>query len=944
MFMKTRKWLYGLIAFLFLGGLIPVLMARPSAAQTSDPVEKLLQQTDGAARVSYHAETGKVRFIGTDSTHPMPQPFALTAGATDEQAARQFLGAYGSAFGVIDQAQELNVARATKTEDGRSVVRFQQVYQGVPVVGGELVVQMNSAKNVLSVNGEVLPDLKLDVTPSLAPDAARQSAIAAIAKIYQMNPSDLTATAPELWIVNPVILGGPGPKINSLVWRMDVTPTTLLPIKEFVLVEAHTGAVVVSFNQIDTARNRTTYTANNGTSLPGTFVCNESDPTCSAGDNDAQKAHIYAGSTYDFYYNYHGRDSIDNAGMTIISTVHYDSGYCNAFWSGTQMVYGDGCGVSNADDVIGHELTHGVTDYESHLFYYYQSGAINESFSDVWGEFVDQTDGLGTDTPAVKWYMGEDATGMGAIRNMKNPPEFGDPDWIGSPNYYCANVDAWNNDNGGVHTNSGVNNKAAYLMTDGDFFNGQTIVGLGITKVAKIYYEVNTNLFTSAGDYQDLYDDLQQACTTLIGTAGITAADCQEVQKVVTAVGMNTQPAGCAATEAPVCSTGQIPNYIFSDNLENPGSGYWSSGPVSGSVNEWYYPENPNPYWDARYGTSGIYNLFGIDIDTTGDYAIGMNYPVTLPSGTSYLRFNHSFGFEGFGWDGGVLEYSANGGSWTDAGSLFIDNPYNGTISGGSNPLDGRQAFIADSFGYTSSRLDLSGLGGQNVKFRFRIGTDSSGWDLGWYIDDFGIYTCQSAVPTNTPTPTRTKTATPIGWTPQPMQYNYLSHLRKDFTATPTPTVTPTPTPVLPTSTPPSVLPGFWQGSGTGCTNCMEYYVTTDSAYVDEFAVYIYVSGCGSYKVTHTLLTPIKSKVFAFTGKFFGNGTFDTYISAHGKLGFKKFYIPGCGYITGTLSYYSGWVNYNQPISGLDGNFVIDLVTVLPEPPDQNFVIEQIEP
>ena len=797
--MKTRKMLYGLIALIFLGGLISVVMARPSAAQPSDPVEVLRQETDGTARVSYHAETGMLRFIGTDLAHPMPQPSVLPAGATAEDAARQFLGAYGSAFGLKDQAQELTIERSKATEDGRSVVRFQQVYQGVPVVGGELVVQLNSDKQVLSVNGEVLPDLKLDVTPSLDVETARQKAVAAVAKAYSVSADSLAATAPELWLYNPVLLAGTGPHITSLVWRMEVTPNALLPIRELVLVEAHAGIVVLHFNQVDTVKNRTTYTANNGTTLPGTLVCNESDPNCAAGDNDAQKAHIYAGATYDFYFANHNRDSIDNAGMTIVSTVHYGSAYENAFWNGEQMVYGDGAGFSNADDVVGHELTHGVTDYESSLFYYYQSGAINESFSDVWGEFVDLSDGMGNDDLSVRWLMGEDVTGWDPIRSMSDPTIYDDPDKMSSSYYYCGEADA-----GGVHSNSGVNNKAAFLMTDGGTFNGQTITGLGIAKVAKIYYEVQTNLFTTASDYQDLYDDLLQACSNLIGPGGITAGDCQQVQKVVTAVEMNTQPAGCTAPEAPVCPAGQVPNNIFFDNLEIPASGNWSSGSVSGSENEWYYPQNPNSVGiDATYASSGIYNFWGYDRGATGDYAMAMNPSILLPAGTIYMHFQHSYGFEGENYDGSVLEYSMNGGIWTDAGGLITDNPYNGVISADyGNPLGGRSGFVAESHGYISSRLNLSGMAGQSVKFRFRIGTDGSTDDYGWFIDDIRIYTCGSSVPTSTPTTTPTRTPTPTGWTPLPTQGNYLPIVRKDKTSTPNPTATSSPTPTSPPALP----------------------------------------------------------------------------------------------------------------------------------------------
>src|SRR3990172_13390344 len=151
------------------------------------------------------------------------------------------------------------------------------------------------------------------------------------------------------------------------------------------------------------------------------------------------------------------------------------------------MVYGDGSlktepqstwiGFPMADDVVGHELTHGVTQYESNLFYYYQSGAINESFSDLWGEFIDLTNLTGSDGPSDRWLMGEDVTNYGAIRDMENPPAFGDPDRMLSANYYKGA-----GDRGGVHINSGVNNKAVFLMTDGGTFNGYTVGALGIDK------------------------------------------------------------------------------------------------------------------------------------------------------------------------------------------------------------------------------------------------------------------------------------------------------------------------------------------------------------------------------------------------------------------------------------------------------------------------------
>src|SRR4029077_3318528 len=183
------------------------------------------------------------------------------------------------------------------------------------------------------------------------------------------------------------------------------------------------------------------------------------------------------------------------------------------------------------------------------LFNYYQSGAISESLSDVWGELIDQGNSRGNDAPGVRGLTGEAVPGLPPVRNMANPPALGSPDKMTSPLYALAATD-----NGGVHINSGINNKAAFLMVDGGTFNGQTVTGLGATKVAKIYYEAQTHLLTSGSDYGDLYNALNQACTNLVGTAtGITALDCDQVGNATLAVEMNQQPASSFNTEAAFC-------------------------------------------------------------------------------------------------------------------------------------------------------------------------------------------------------------------------------------------------------------------------------------------------------------------------------------------------------------------------------------------------------
>jgi Zn-dependent metalloprotease len=758
--MKTRA-LYTVLSSLICLTLLATFSTSRAQAPTSvagEPpppqnlVEQLRQQTGDQVRISYHVDTGQVRFIGTDLEHPMLQPDMHAIGATPEQAARQFLTTYGTLFGLGDQAQELAVMRIRTADRDRTFVRFQQVYQGIPVLGGELIVQVDENKNVVSANGEVLPGPKVDVIPTIGAEIARQRALEVVTKNHGLNTDALVATEPELWIYNPILLGGPGPRLTRLVWRMEVQPVDLLPIRELVLVDAHLGAVALHFNRIDTAKNRFVYDHNNvrGLSLPGTTpICTEG--SCTGSGNDWNYAYSYAGDTYDFYSTYHSRNSIDGAGMNLVSTTRYcpadpseSCPYANAFWNGQQMAYGQG--FASADDVVAHEMTHGVTDYESRLFYYMQSGAINESFSDIWGEFVDQNNG----DSGTRWLMGEDLP-IGAIRSMSNPPAYGDPDSMTSSQYDCGE-----NDNGGVHGNSGVGNKAAYLLVDGGSFNGYNVTAIGMTKTSKIFYEVQTNLFTSASDYQDLYDDLQQACTNLIGTAGITVANCQEVKDAVDATRMNQQPTACPATHAPICPAGQSPNNLFFDNLENTSSGNWTKGTLSGT-NVWYYPQNTHPYtgFDATYATSGQYNIWGDNPDITTDSFIRKTSDVALPAGsTLYLHFNHAYAFEDYGtsmYDGGVIEYSTDGGAtWIDAGSLFTNNGYNGTVyTGYGNPLAGRQAFVAESNGYFSSRLNLSSLAGHNVRFRFRIGTDSSGGSWGWFIDDVRIYTCTGAAPSH---------------------------------------------------------------------------------------------------------------------------------------------------------------------------------------------------
>src|SRR6185503_18274742 len=247
------------------------------------------------------------------------------------------------------------------------------------------------------------------------------------------------------------------------------------------------------------------------------------------------------------------------------------------------------------------------------------------------------------------------------------------------------------------------------------------------------------NLLVSGADYLDLYYALQQACGNLIGTAGITSGDCQEVLDAVNAVEMYAQPVAGFNPEAPLCPGTSQPVNLFFDNLEG-GSGNFSFSALAGT-NRWQFD---SPY--GRYAHSGLHELYADDFPGQVSDSVAVMNSSVMVSNNTYLRFDHAFGFDPPNFDGGVVEYSINGGvSWGDAGPLFDSVGYNGSIASGfSNPLSGRTGFVGDSHGYIASRLNLSGLAGQSVRFRWRMGLDTGDYNWGWWLDDVRIYTCVS--------------------------------------------------------------------------------------------------------------------------------------------------------------------------------------------------------
>lgn len=275
-------------------------------------------------------------------------------------------------------------------------------------------------------------------------------------------------------------------------------------------------------------KERIVYDAENGSTLPGTPARNEGDgPTSDAAVDEAYDG---SGATYDLYKDIYNRNSIDNNAMRMDSTVHYKKGYDNAFWNGEQMVYGDGDEdqpeserlfnrFTIAIDIIGHELTHGVTQFEAKLVYSYQPGALNESMSDVFGSLVKQRQ-LNQTTSEADWIIGaglltKNINGVG-IRSMKEPgtayndPVLGKDPQPGHMKDYVKTV----SDNGGVHINSGIPNRAFYVTA-------MELGGYAWEKAGQIWYVTLRDKLAATSQFQDGANLTYSVAADLFGAGSI---------------------------------------------------------------------------------------------------------------------------------------------------------------------------------------------------------------------------------------------------------------------------------------------------------------------------------------------------------------------------------------------------------------------------------------
>ena len=747
-----------------------------SFAQESPELIKLKKQTN--AQVTMSSSTSNPNFIRFTNAEGLQ-----LKSSTARAKAAEFLATNFKAFNLKSEKEMVFVEEQTDNYGLKNII-YRQTINGVPVYDGLLKFHFNGKEQLYSINGNTISNIKVFTLPALS-----QSQAGAIGKDL-VNKQNLNHSGSPLEIGKSNLLIFPknlvqgGSVVPYLAYEIEVTNKD--DVREFLFIDAHTGELVEQFtgiHPIDRKLYEKTRTAANlkwkeGDALPGTL------------DQWQQNEVVTSEHVYNFFKNAFNFVSYNNADASMITINNNPNINCpNANWNGVTANY---CTGTAADDVVAHEWGHAYTEYTSGLIYQYQSGALNESFSDVWGETIDLLNGYEDQNEILdvrttidcngtqRWKMGEKASAFGApIRDMWNPKCNNNPASVIDASYYCGTADS-----GGVHRNSGVTNHLYALLVDGGTFNGYTINGIGFVKAAHLWWRAQKNYLTSTSDFAIFADALEASANDLMGIdlqgistslipAGLSgksweASDLENLQNAILSVKLRTSPnAQCnyiplLAATPDLCATA-IPGALFTENWEN-GLGDWTVSNV---------PTNPSSWEDRNWTINsnlpkgrtgkGIFGADPINGNCTTSMQNGIlrlespviNFP-TFTSGKYEMAFNHYVATEAQ-WDGGNIKYSLNGGEWIIVPkAAFTQNSYNRSLDGTSNndnPMKGQPAFSGTDGGslggsWGQSVIDLSKIGvvsGSDIKFRFEMGTDGCNGNDGWYLDEIYVYNCENS-------------------------------------------------------------------------------------------------------------------------------------------------------------------------------------------------------
>ncbi|KEY18797.1 M4 family metallopeptidase [Kaistella antarctica] len=746
-------------------------------AQESKELAKLKFQTN--ASVTMSKSTSNPNFIRFEN------PAALQLKSVQAKAkVDEFLAANFKAFN-LNSSKDLVFVEEFTDSYGLSNVVYRQYFQGVPVYDGILKFHFNGKGQLSSLNGNTLANIKVNANPTLS-----QAEAGAIAKNLVIKQG-LTRSKNPLGIgknnllIFPKNLVQGGQAVPYLAYEVEVTNKN--EVREFLFIDAHTGDLVEQFTGIhpidrklyETSRNPSNLKWKEGDALPGLL------------DQWQQSEVITSEHVYNFFKNAFNYISFNNNDATMI-TVNNDPGIScpNANWNGVTANY---CTGTASDDVVAHEWGHAYTEYTSGLIYQYQSGALNESYSDVWGETIDLMNGYDdegenlairtttTCSGSQRWKMGEKATAFGSpIRDLWNPNCNNNPGRVLESMYYCGTGDS-----GGVHRNSGVPNHLYALLVDGGTYNGYTISSVGFVKAAHLWWRAQRNYLTRTSDFAVFADALEAAANDLVGvdlqglSTSVTAAglsgqswaesDMQNLKNAILSVQLRSSPnTQCnylpLLKPTPALCTDAVSGALFTETWEN-GLGNWTVSNVPTNPASW---ENRN--WvikntlpKGRTG-KGIFGADPVNGNCTNSMQNGIlrlespviNFP-TFTAGKYEMAFNHYVATEAK-WDGGNIKYSLNGGTWTVVPkTAFSQNAYNINLDGTSqsdNPMKGQGAFSGTDGGslggsWGQSVIDLSKIGvvaGANLQLRFEMGTDGCNGNDGWYLDELYIYNCTEPV------------------------------------------------------------------------------------------------------------------------------------------------------------------------------------------------------
>jgi bacillolysin len=741
---RSRRLVGGLAAFAtVIGGSAFVAFASPANAGSTSSIAFGSKSPTSVA--TEKGSDGRVHVLEAKGG-TIPRPSGVSADDKPEKAATAHLSRYAEAFGV--KSKDLKLNKASKIAGG-STVRYDQVVDGVEVLGGQLVASLDTQNNLQAIVGETTAATSKafptadKILQGRFRDLARK-AVAFKEKLTNTRELKVEADGPK-WF-DPEVLGAP--KSFGTDTRGVYTFTVSNPAdgsRYGVLINAKTKKVELVYDLDPHGQKRLICDAAKAqidTSDPKNFACGPTLPVKRAeggkpaGVADVDQLYTYMGDTsvrYASYVNIDltaliGYDYGDGKGKALRGTVRLcttdDCPYPNAFWNGLQITHGEGTAT---DDIVGHELSHGVTEHTSELAYLWQSGAINEAMSDIFGELVDLGNKSADDTAANRWKIGEGSS-LGVIRDMKNPTAQGQPDkltsslWEDDPQFL---------DNGGVHTNSGPLNKAASLLTDGGKFNGYDVKGIGPAKTFKTAWTLE-NLLTPGADYKDVMHYWPLACRKNIDRAKsyITESDCQQVDKVVRATEMYKDPAKGAPKTVDYCAPGKAPKGSYVAGFENKTGWTFQTADHGADGDSGWFLSGEVP--SARYAAVGEESAVAWTLEND-DLYLTQNAGVTVPA-NAWLRFDHADLIAPE--DGAELEYSTNGVLWNNASAL--PNTHGESVEKAS--LLGGKSFDGISNGFSGTRYDLSSLSGQTVRFRFHVNTPTR--DSVWFVDNLKLYTC----------------------------------------------------------------------------------------------------------------------------------------------------------------------------------------------------------